>query len=366
VEAREVAADECRDDKEQRLLRQVAALECEVARYEVHFETLKAQLNDYKRKNRELQDIVCMLKRAMKDPDPYIEFGEKREEYNFHAYRFAAKILNTKLTCATAKRVTEVFMEEFFPKRSVRIPSVSQWERWRQDMLLTGRYKALKLMQLCDVYHILGDATTAGKSLKSRKTSVYQTAAIGSKGDKTYRVSLDFAVIEDSTAETECNAMLKALELELGTELTAKLSILNCYSGHTDHANGAMAASELFGEKKKEMWEAVTVDEKAMMSKDQIAIASTYKKRGCAQHAVNVAASHYIGTRFTPENANSHPDKHQITHGKVEFAVLARFCGADVLLRHMDVARGRAVVCGNVVIHRIALTAWGFQKLQAH
>jgi len=64
-------------------------------------------------------------------------------------------------------------------------------------------------------------------------------------------VSLDFAVIEDSTAETECNAMLKALELELGTELTAKLSILNCYSGHTDHANGAMAASELFGEKKK-------------------------------------------------------------------------------------------------------------------
>ncbi len=63
-----------------------------------------------------------MLKRAMKDPDPYIEFGAKREEYNFHAYRFAAKILNTKLTCATAKRVTEVFMEEFFPKRSVRIP----------------------------------------------------------------------------------------------------------------------------------------------------------------------------------------------------------------------------------------------------
>ncbi len=117
-----MVADERRDDKEQRLLRQVAALECEVARYEVHFEILKAQLNGYKRKNRELEDIVCMLKRAMKDPDPYIEFGEKREEYNFHAYRFAAKILNTKLTCATVKRVTEVFMEEFFPKRSVRIP----------------------------------------------------------------------------------------------------------------------------------------------------------------------------------------------------------------------------------------------------
>ena len=128
-----MVADERRDDKEQRLLRQVAAMECEIARYEAHFETLKAQLDDYKRKNRELQDIVCMLKRAMKDPDPYIEFGEKREEYNFHAYRFAAKILNTKLTCSTAKRVTEVFMEEFFPKRSVRIPPVSQWERWRQE-----------------------------------------------------------------------------------------------------------------------------------------------------------------------------------------------------------------------------------------
>ncbi len=253
VKAREVLADERRDDKEQRLLHKVEALECEVARYEAHFETMKAQLGDYKRKNRELQDIVCMLKRAMKDPDSYIEFGVRGDEYNFHAYRFAAKILNTKLTCATGKRVTEVFMEEFFPKRSsVRIPPVSQWERWRQDMLLTERYKALKLMQLCAVYHILGDATTASKSLKSRKTGMYQTAAIGSKGDKTHRVSLAFAVIEDSTTETECNAMVKALQLELGTELTAKLSILNCYSDHTDHANRAMAASGLFGEKKKE------------------------------------------------------------------------------------------------------------------
>ncbi len=65
-----MVADERRDDKEQRLLRQVAALECEISRYEAHFETLKAQLNDYKHKIRELQDIACMLKRAMKDPDP--------------------------------------------------------------------------------------------------------------------------------------------------------------------------------------------------------------------------------------------------------------------------------------------------------
>jgi peptidoglycan hydrolase CwlO-like protein len=72
VEAREVLADERRDDKEQRLLRQVAALECEIARYEAHFETLKAQLDDYKRKNRELQDIVCMLKRAMKTTGNWI------------------------------------------------------------------------------------------------------------------------------------------------------------------------------------------------------------------------------------------------------------------------------------------------------
>ena len=72
-----MVADERRDDKEQRLLRQVAALECEIARYEAHFETLKAQLDDYKRKTRELQDIVCMLKRAMKDPDHILNL-EKR------------------------------------------------------------------------------------------------------------------------------------------------------------------------------------------------------------------------------------------------------------------------------------------------
>ncbi len=40
-----MVADEHRDDKEQRLLQKVEALECEVARYEAHFEGMKAQLD---------------------------------------------------------------------------------------------------------------------------------------------------------------------------------------------------------------------------------------------------------------------------------------------------------------------------------
>ena len=103
---------------------------------------------------------VNALRRAMKDPDPLIDFGEAGEEYSFDVYRFCAKLLNCKLTCTAASRVIEVVFEEFFPKRVIRVPPREAMERFRRIMLLAGRYKSLKVLSMCDHWHCGGDATT--------------------------------------------------------------------------------------------------------------------------------------------------------------------------------------------------------------
>jgi hypothetical protein len=261
-------------------------------------------------------------------------------------------------------------------------------------MLLTGRYKALKILRLCDEYHILGDATTGGTSVASRKTQIYQTGAYGVKNGKQYKVGLNFDVIQNGKAETECQSQIDALELDLGQDLVAQVSMLTCYSGHTDHANTADAANRMFGEEKMRRWDAVTAEVKAGMSPTAIKVASTYKKRHCGQHLVNIMSSNYIGARFTPKHECSNPDKHQMTHGKVEYVVLSRFCAADILWRHFDIARGRQAAQAQTnaaeasprdVLHGVkfnwhlaggnrefdnhdafALKSWGFQRMKSH
>jgi hypothetical protein len=61
-------------------------------------------------------------------------------------------------------RLVEVFLEEFFPRRFTG--------EWRMALLLHGRVRVLKLLQKMDFYHIAGDATTKGKSKRSRKTGI--------------------------------------------------------------------------------------------------------------------------------------------------------------------------------------------------
>jgi hypothetical protein len=39
-------------------------------------------------------------------------------------------------------------------------------------------------MRLCDQYHIIGDATTGGTSVASRKTQIFQTGSVGVKDGK--------------------------------------------------------------------------------------------------------------------------------------------------------------------------------------
>ena len=103
---------------------------------------------------------VAALRRAFDDHCPLIDFGEAREEYSYEVYRFCAKLLNCKLTCKSALRVVDVVFEELFPKRKLRVPTRWAMEKFRRIMLLTGRYKSLKVLSMCDHWHCGGDATT--------------------------------------------------------------------------------------------------------------------------------------------------------------------------------------------------------------
>ena len=117
----------------------------EVLKYEDDFADMQLENGTLREQLEEQHLIIAKMKTFADNPEPRIHFGEAREQYSYDVFRFAAKILNCKLTCKTAHRVTEVFMEEFFPGKVIRIPPPTQWELWRQDMLLAGRYKALKL-----------------------------------------------------------------------------------------------------------------------------------------------------------------------------------------------------------------------------
>jgi hypothetical protein len=168
----------------QRLKREMEVLRSEVLKYEDDFADMQLENGTLREQLEEQHLIIAKMKTFADNPEPRIHFGEAREQYSYDVFRFAAKILNCKLTCKTAHRVTEVFMEEFFPGKAIRIPPPTQWELWRQDMLLAGRYKALKVMRLCDQYHIIGDATTGGTSVSSRKTQIFQTGSVGVKDGK--------------------------------------------------------------------------------------------------------------------------------------------------------------------------------------
>ena len=168
----------------QRLKSEIEVMKMEALKYECDLEATQSEVEELREKNKELHLLMTQMHVLINNPEPRIDFGLAREQYSFDVFRFAAKILNCKLTCKTAHRVTDVFMEEFFPGKLIRIPPPTQWELWRQDMLLAGRYKALKVMRLCDHYHIMGDATTGETSVASRKTQIFQTGSVGQKDGK--------------------------------------------------------------------------------------------------------------------------------------------------------------------------------------
>ncbi len=120
---------------------------------------------------------------------PTINMGETGEEYSFEVFQFAAKCLVTGCTCSEIARLASGwFFYCFFPKRAgaIRVPGRRQWEEWRFALLLHGHVRVLKLMQKMDLFHIAGDATFKGKSKKSRKTGILQTAGRGVKDGATF------------------------------------------------------------------------------------------------------------------------------------------------------------------------------------
>ncbi len=90
-------------------------------------------------------------------------------------------------------------------------------------------------------------------------------AKLFTESHKAYKVVLNFDVIANEQATTECQSMLDAqlaLAVDLGSELTSDLSILKCYSSHSDHANAADKTSTLFGEAKQKSWEGISEHDK--------------------------------------------------------------------------------------------------------
>ena len=176
---------------------------------------------------------------------------------------------------------------------------------------------------------------------------------------------LNFDVITNGEATTECQSMIDSLTIDLGPQLTdTNLSILKCYSAHSDHANTADKASTLFGEAKTQSWEGVSDQQKAEMTVHDQKVAAVFKKRHCGQHLVNILSANYIGSKKKADDDEAHPDKSQMTHGLIEYSVLARLCAADILSRHIDIAAGRRGL--RVPQSRIHLVRWGFQKMRVY
>jgi hypothetical protein len=190
-------------------------------------------------------------------------------------------------------------------------------------------------------------------------------ATLFTESHKAYKVVLNFDVIANGQATTECQSMLDALAVDLGSELTSDLSILKCYSSHSDHANAADKTSTLFGEAKQKSWEGISEHDKTEMNAHDLKIATVFKKRHCGQHLVNILSSSYIGSHLKSGNDDAHPDKSQMTHGRVEYSVLARLCAAHIIGRHVDISAGRRAL--QLSPHSsIDLLRWGFQRMQAH
>lgn len=152
----------------------IRALESEVEAYHREQQRLETNVEHLRSVVADQQIRIQRLQRAVDDPDPAIYMGERREEYSCEVFRFAAKCLVTGCTCAGIARLLDVFFESFFSKRAgvIRVPDRRQWEEWRCALLLHGRVRVLKLMQKVDLFHIAGDATTKGKSKRSRKTGI--------------------------------------------------------------------------------------------------------------------------------------------------------------------------------------------------
>ncbi len=83
-------------------------------------------------------------------------------------------------------------------------------------------------------------------------------AKLFTESHKAYKVVLNFDVIANGRATTECQSMLDALAVDLGSELTSDLSFFKCYSSHSDHANAADKTSTLFGEAEQKSWEGIS------------------------------------------------------------------------------------------------------------
>ena len=329
-------------------------------------------------------ELIAALLRKVDDPDPTIDMGETGEEYSFEVFRFAAKCLITGSTCSEIARLVDVFFDCFYPKRAgaIRLPGRRQWEEWRCALLLHGRVRVLKLMQKMDLFHIAGDATTKGKSKKSRKTGILQTAGRGVKDGEKFDVIFNFDVIKDGTAETEMQSMLEALEINF-SGVTEKVSILKAISGTTDHATVAQQSMELLQGAKEREWNMLSDVEKQVMSDHEKKLATTFKIRNCQSHFANVLTSNYCGGRYLPDRQGQHPDKALVTHGKVEFYVQSRLCAASILIRHLEIAAGR-LLCARVRIDAPFLTGntwsvegaeakarrvmhrWVFQKMSSH
>jgi hypothetical protein len=166
-----------------------------------------------------------------------------------------------------------------------------------------------------DLFHIAGDATTKGKSKKSRKTGILQTAGRGVKDGATFNVIFNFDIIKDGTAETEIQSMLKVLEINF-SGVTEKVSILKAVSGTTDHATVAQQSMELLQGAKEIEWNKLPHVEKQVMSDHEKNVATTFKIRNCQSHFTNVLTSNYCGGRYLPDIAGQHPDKALVTHDK--------------------------------------------------
>ena len=186
----------------------------------------------------------------------------------------------------------------------------------------------------------------------------------------------DFDVIRDAKAETEMESMLAALRIDLPDGLSEEVSILKCVSGTTDHASTATDSMERLGDAKKKAWDELPQETKENMSQHEQQIASDFKIRNCQSHFTNVLSMNYCGGRHLPETEGQHPDKALVTHGKVEYYVQSRLCGASILIRHLEISAGRMTLgkmsdddvteLGNDSECRRCLYRWVLQKLSSH
>ncbi len=97
-------------------------LKSEVLKYEDDFADMQLENGTLREQLEEQHLVIAKMKTFADNPEPRIHFGEAREQYSSDVFRFAAKILNCKLTCKTAHRGTEVFMEEFCPGKKHSYP----------------------------------------------------------------------------------------------------------------------------------------------------------------------------------------------------------------------------------------------------